>query len=168
MGPEAFSTSNLLPELYSDLRRLAGHYLSGQNRTLQPTALVHEAYLRISQAGPWHDRGHFLATAALAMRQVLHREHERHSAIKRQGLMVQLDVNDVEESERTFEYTRIEQAFSRLETHSAEACRVAELRLFGGLSVEEASEQLKVSPRTIKRLWSFARAVLVKELGANH
>jgi RNA polymerase sigma factor (TIGR02999 family) len=159
-------TNQILTELYTELRRLAGHYLKYQNRTLQPTALVHEAFLRISSSGPWRDRSHFLGTAALAMRQVLAHEQDRRTALKRQAIIIDIEAANVSEAPRSFEFAQLEQAFSRLEAHSPEACRVAELRFIGGLTVEETAVFLDTSPRTVKRLWSFARAILARELGA--
>jgi RNA polymerase sigma-70 factor, ECF subfamily len=159
-------TEELLPELYGELRRIAARYLRGANRTLQPTALVHEAWMKMSASGPWKSRGHFLGTAALSMRQVLVHEHERRSARKRRGMLVELDSDKFGGAARELDAAVLAQAFARLQQFSEPVCKVVELRLFGGFSVEEAAEFLSISPATVKRHWSLGRAFIAKELGS--
>lgn len=153
----------LLPEVYGELRRLAASYLRGKNGTLQPTALVHEAYLRL-QAGPWRNRAHFVGTAALSMRQVLSHEYERRMAQKRRGVMVELIDFAGGANDPAFDSAVLVLAFERLERFSRPVCRVVELRFFGGLSIEETADYLSVSPATVKRHWNLGRAFLAREL----
>jgi RNA polymerase sigma factor (TIGR02999 family) len=135
--------------------------------TLQPTALVHEAYLQLSSGNNqavWQDRGHFLATAAVAMRQVLALQARRRKSAKRSPGVAGFPMDDDVRDPVLWNYDELDQALDRLETEAPELCRVVEIRYFGGMSVEEAAAHLNVSPRTVKRHWMLARAWLNKEL----
>ena len=160
-------TEDVLTELYSELRRMAAGYLRRNpgNRTLQPTALVHEAYLKLSEKGPWSSRAHFLGTAALAMRHFLARYHQNKKSLKRDGgFAIQLDDQVTGTGTNVLDSVVLEQILCRLEEFSAPACRVVEARFFGGLTVEETAEFLHVSPATVKRHASLGQAFLAREL----
>lgn len=158
----------LFLEVYADLRRLARRYLRGRHSgaTLQPTALVHEAFLQLSSSRhtQWESRSHFLSVAARAMRQVLVKSYRRSISLKRDaGIRIQLWDSDGAQSGEV-EYDALEEALVRLEAEAPELSRIVELRFFGGLSVEEAAEVLSISPATVKRHWRLARLWLFREL----
>ena len=167
----------LVPLIYQELHGMASRALrrEADGHTLQPTALVHEAFLRIVSGSPGHfnDRAHFFAFAARIMRRVLVDQARARLAGKRQGALhggvhVTLDnlgdgdAGDVEQ--RTLDVIAIEDALSKLEALDARAARVVELRVFAGLTIEETGETLDVAISTIKRDWLFARAFLKREL----
>ena len=165
----------LVPLVMDELRRLARHYLSGERtgHTLQPTALVHEAYLKLAgyQNLSWEGRSHFIAVAAGLMRQILIDSARRHRAAKRgrQFEQVPLEENrDFLTVEDSAELLALDEALQRLERMNPRQSRVVELRYFGGLSVEESAEALGVSPITVKRDWATARAWLRAELKDAH
>ncbi len=159
-------TSRLTEILYSELRDIAAGYIRRENEghTLQPTALVHEAYLRLaSQRMEWQNRAHFLGIAAQTMRRVLLDHARKRSADKRsRELTVTGDFLD--ESNRLVNLVVLDEALHRLSDHDKRIARVVELRFFGGLDVDETAEVLHVSAATIKRDWTFARAWLAREL----
>ena len=165
----AAETARLTELLYSELRDLAAHYLraEGPGHTLQPTALVHEAYLRlISQRLEWQDRAHFLGVAAQTMRRVLLDHARRRHAAKRSGEKA-LTVTGPGESEAdALDMLALNDALDRLGARDPRAARVVELHFFGGLEMSEAAKVLGVSLATAKRDWSFARAWLRRELSA--
>ena len=163
-------TEELLPELYSELKRLAAGYLrrNSDNRTLQATALVHEAYLKLFDKGPWQSRAHFLGTAALAMRHFLTRYHQNKMTLKRDGgFAVQLDDSLSSGAGSVLDSLLLEQILCRLEEFSAPACRVVETRFFGGLTIPEIAEFLELSPATVKRHLNLGQAFLARELRRN-
>jgi len=175
MTASGAGTDDLFVLVYGELRRLAAAYLRRERRgmTLQPTALVHEAWMQLSSSRPddaghplWNDRGHFIATAALAMRQVLAQYARRRKAAKRTPgpMAIPLAESGVISNGVTWDYDSLDQALERLEGEAPELCRVVEARYFGGLSVEETAAHLKVSTRTVKRHWMIARAWLSREL----
>ena len=171
MAKPAATTDDLFPLVYAELRRLAAAYLRRERRgmTMQPTALVHEAYLQLSGSGQqvvWQDRGHFLATAAVAMRQVLALQARRRKAAKRDPGLATVPMDGDLRHRAAWDYDELDQALDRLQIDAPELCRVVEIRYFGGMSVEEAAAHLNVSPRTVKRHWMLARAWLNRELGA--
>ena len=160
----------LLPAVYAELRRLAAHYLRGERpgQTLQPTALVHEAYLKLQKDRPerWQNRAHFCAIAAHSMRQILIERARARGALKRGGAQprVTLDEGLVAGESRSIDLVALDSALERLERLDAEQARLVELRFFGGLTIEETAEAMGISPATVKRHWTVARAWLAREL----
>lgn len=163
----------LVPLIYQDLHTIAGRALGreAEGHTLQPTALVHEAFLRIVSGAPgqFNDRAHFFAFAARIMRRVLVDQARARLADKRQG-GVHLTIDNLGEpnagdvEQRTLDVIAIEDALAKLEALDARAARVVELRVFAGLTIEETAETIGVAISTIKRDWLFARAFLKREL----
>jgi RNA polymerase sigma factor (TIGR02999 family) len=167
--PRAFDA--LIPLVYRQLRDLAAHYLRQErgNHTLQPTALVHEAYLRLAgiRRLPFRNRSHFYGAAAQVMRRILVDYARERRALKRGGPepdRVPLDVAlDVAADDR-FDHVALDEALSALERIAPDRARVVELRYFGGLSIAETAHCLDVSPATVKRYWEFSRAWLFRRL----
>ena len=161
----------LLPELYGELRALAARYLSDERtgHTLQPTAIVHEAYLRLAGTGTqWQNRGHFFSAAATAMRRILINHARDRGRQKRGGgaSRITLDrVLDVME-ETSVDAVLLDDALTRLGDLSPRQGRVVELRVFAGLTIPETANVLELSETTIKAEWGFARAWLKRELSA--
>ncbi|MCB9849200.1 MAG: sigma-70 family RNA polymerase sigma factor [Phycisphaerales bacterium] len=160
----------LLPIVYQDLRAVAGGQFRGQrsDHTLQPTALVHEAYMRLVRAPGegFKNRAHFMAVAATAMRQIL-RDHARaKSAAKRDsgGARVDLDQVVTPSGEQVLDAVELNEALTRLEEADPRMARIVDLWFFGGLTTEEIAELQGMSSRTVKRLWRQARAWLNSEL----
>jgi RNA polymerase sigma factor (TIGR02999 family) len=175
-GPSLESRADsetLLPLVYAELRRLARQYLRQERsgHTLQATALVHEVYLRLAPSGAakWEDRGRFVAVAAHLMRQVLV-EHARARLRRKRGgrdlwrVPLDEDVALIEPSECD-RWIALDQALHRLARLSSRQATIVELRYFGGLTVDEAAHALSISPKTVKRDWSIARAWLRREIG---
>jgi RNA polymerase sigma-70 factor (ECF subfamily) len=160
----------LIPLIYKELRRLAKHYMSQERpgHTLQTTALVNEAYLRLIDASQvrWQNRAHFFAVSAQLMRRVLVDFARSHHQLKRGGKArrVSLDEALVVSEEQGADLVALDDALSALSALDGRQSQVVELRFFGGLSVEETAEVLKVSPTTVRRDWTFARAWLHREL----
>jgi RNA polymerase sigma factor (TIGR02999 family) len=160
----------LLPIVYEELRRLAAAYLRRERpgQTLQPTALVHEAYLRLLKDRPdrWQNRAHFCAIAAHSMRQILIDRARARGALKRGGELprVTLDEALVAGGERSIDLVALDEALERLAALDPEQARLVELRFFGGLTIEETAEAMAISPATVKRHWTVARAWLAREL----
>jgi len=152
----------LVPLVYDELRRIARRCLAGQrgNHTLQPTALVHEAYLRLARRDSvdWQDRIHFFALSAQIMRQILVDHARKHSAAKRGGntVMLPLDENS-SVAQKSLDLLALDDAMKRLADLDPRQCQIVELRFFGGLSIEETAKAVKVSPATAKREWATAR-----------
>ena len=169
-GDEA-AGNELMEVVYDELRRLAAHYLQMERRdhTLQPTAMVHELYLKLFSSEPieWRDRGHFLAVAARQLRHIVIDYARVQHAQKRGGNSPKVSLEDIGESgvlidDRILE---IDQALERLSLLDERAARVVELRYFGGLTDGEVSRELDISVATVKRDWDFARTWLLKEIG---
>jgi RNA polymerase sigma-70 factor, ECF subfamily len=161
----------LMPLVYAELRRLAAHYLKGERpgQTLQPTALVHEAYMKLLKDRPkrWQNRAHFCAIAAHAMRQVLIERARARDALKRGGGQPRVTFDEglpAAGAERPIDVVALDAALERLAALDAGQARIVELRYFGGLSIEETAEAMGISPATVKRHWAVARAWLAKEL----
>jgi len=154
--------------VYKDLRRLAKYYLAQERRdhTLQATALVHEAYMRISQQNgvQWQSRAHFFAVAARAMRRVLIDHARGVKAVKRGGHKISLESALLCSDEQSVELLALDEALSRLATWDPRQAQVVEMKFFAGLSVEEIAQVLNVGVRTVKRDWNLARAWLYGEL----
>jgi RNA polymerase sigma factor (TIGR02999 family) len=160
----------LLPVVYDELRRVARAYLRRERpgQTLQATALVHEAYLRLmrEQHVAWQNRAHFCAIAANSMRQILVERARARKAAKRGGEWARLSLDEglVAADDPGVDVEALDQALERLAARDAEQARLVELRYFGGLTIEETAEVLGVSPATVKRSWMVARAWLKREL----
>jgi RNA polymerase sigma factor (TIGR02999 family) len=161
----------LMPLVHAELRRLARHYMSRERpgHTLQSTALVNEAYLRlVEQEGMrWENRAHFFGIAARLMRQILVDHARSRQAAKRGGAQVRLSLSKVNRlaSAPNVNLLALDEALSRLEAVDPQKSRIVELRYFGGLGIEETAEVIGMSPATVKRDWSMARAWLRCELG---
>jgi len=167
---KARASESLLSLVYQELHKLAVHRMAAERpgHTLQATALVHEAYLRLvgDKNLPWSGRAHFFAAAAEAMRRILI-EHAR----ARQGPRrnngrekLPLDVVDLAAANDPDQILAIDEAISRLEVQDPDAARVVRLRFYAGLSIDETASTVGVSPRTVRRNWSFARAYLFRVL----
>src|SRR5437660_11465828 len=159
----------LTPIVYRELRQIAAAYLRRERpgQTLQPTALVHEAYLRLAGAGaPWRDERHFVGIAARSMRQILVERARARGAQKRwAGLdRVSLSESLVHAMAEDAMLPALDEALTRLEQIDPEQAKIVELRYFAGLGIEEAAAALGMSPATLKRRWSLARAWLFREL----
>src|SRR5262250_2118560 len=160
----------LTPLIYEELRRLAHHHMDGQrpDHTLQTTALVNEAYLRLAdQTSPhWQNRAHFFAVAARAMRQILVSYARSQQAQKRGGgaLKVELDEAALVSPEESKEIVDLHEALERLARLDSRKAQVVELKYFGGLNYDEMAEVLKISPVTVRRDWRFAKAWLYTQL----
>jgi len=157
------------PLVYDELRRIAAAYMRRERpgQTLQATALVHEAYLRLASAGtPWHDKRHFVGIAARAMRQILVERARARGAQKRWAGLDRVTLTDAlaAAASETEMLPALDEALTRLEAVDAGQARLVELRYFAGLSIEEAAEALGISPATVKRRWAMARAWLFREL----
>jgi RNA polymerase sigma factor (TIGR02999 family) len=168
-GGDGHALERLIPLVYSELRRLAASYLRREraDHTLQPTALVHEAYLRLvdQKRVDWQSRAHFFGIAAQMMRRVLVDHARRRQAAKRGSRTYRISIaEDLPGAERDPELLSLDEALRGLEALDPRQARVVELRFFGGLSVEETAELLGVSPATVKREWQTARAWLAREI----
>jgi len=171
-GPTGPAAADVAPRVYDQLRRLAAGYMRRERpgQTLQPTALVHEVYLRLAGAGvAWKDEQHFVGIAARSMRQILVERARARGAQKRwAGLdRVSLTESLVHAAAEDAMLPALDEALQRLEQLDAEQARIVDLRYFAGLSVEEAADALGMSPATLKRRWSLARAWLFRELGGS-
>jgi RNA polymerase sigma factor (TIGR02999 family) len=160
----------LTPRVYIELRRIAGHCMQneGPGRTLQTTALVHEAWLRMVDVTnvDWQHRAHFFAVSATMMRRILLDRARKRVASKRGGGAPRANLDEIPDlsSRKAREMIALDDALKTLETMDPRKSRVVELRFFGGLSVEEAAAVLKVSADTVMRDWKLARAWLLTEL----
>lgn len=167
-SPEALEA--LLPHVYRELRRIAGRCMKNERagRTMQATALVHEAYLKLIDVGQvdWQHRAHFYAIAARIMRRILLDRARRRTAGKRGGNAPAVSLDELPDisSVRAREMIALDDALQQLAHVDARKAQVIELRFFGGLTAEETGEVLKVSPDTVLRDWKLARAWLLTEL----
>lgn len=164
---EAFKS--LVPLVYAELRRLAHHRLrqERQPQTLQTTALVHEAYLRLAQSPPQRviDRKHFLALAAGIMRRILVDHAREKQAQKRKGgVQIELLPDMLPVAERVVDFVALDDALTELAKLDSRQSKIVELRFFAGLSIEDTSEVLGMSPATVKRDWLTARAWLYQQM----
>ena len=168
------AAAQLLPLVYDELRRLASRKMTQEKagQTLQPTALVHEAFLRLvgeEDRRQWDGRGHFFAAAAEAMRRILIDSARRRRPEKRGGDLVRCELNPddaVIDPDDTETLLSLDEALTKLADHDAELAKLVELRYFTGLTIDETAEILGVSPRTTKRNWAYARAWLRREMDA--
>jgi RNA polymerase sigma factor (TIGR02999 family) len=159
----------LVAIVYKELRRLAHHYMQGEraNHTLQTTALVNEAYLRLTDLTrmQWRDRAHFFAMAATLMRRVLVDHARERARDKRGGGVVFTALEDEPmAAPSSIDALALDEALDRLAAIDPQHARIVELRYFAGLTIEETSEALRISPATVKREWTFARAWLHHQL----
>jgi RNA polymerase sigma factor (TIGR02999 family) len=167
---DAVAREKLIPVVYEQLRGIARQVLSQRSRdhTLQSTALVHEAYLRLvgHDSVHWDNRVHFFAVAAQLMRRILVDYVRMRQAKKRGGdcVTLLLDERIAIPAEREVDLVALDDALNRLATLDERQCRLVELRYFGGLSIEETAQALKISPATVKREWATARLWLQREM----
>jgi RNA polymerase sigma-70 factor, ECF subfamily len=170
-GGDSQATDELFPIVYDELRGLAERFMRDESkaRTLQATALVHEAYMRLvgpSQT-PWENRAHFFGAAARAIRRILTDHARERNRIKRGGGMKPQSLDDalvVSEAETGVDFVGLDSAMDKLAKLDAQKAKVVELRFFAGLTVEQAALALGVSPSTVARDWQFARVWLHREL----
>ena len=169
------AAGELLPLVYDELRALAAARMADEptGQTLQPTALVHEAYLRLvgpADGGRWDGRGHFFAAAAEAMRRILVDAARKRGREKHGGDRHRVGLDGVPaaapDPDRLTDLVALDAALTRLAAHDPQAARLVELRHFGGLTMPEVAEVLGVSPRTADRVWAFARAWLYRQVTA--
>jgi RNA polymerase sigma factor (TIGR02999 family) len=165
------AAAQLLPLVYDELRRLAAQKLAHEKagQTLQPTALVHEAYLRLVGDGderPWNSRGHFFAAAAETMRRILVESARRKRSAKHGGGRSRQEVEEGQlvAPEPREDLLALDEALNKLATLNREAADLVQLRYFAGLTLPEAAQALGISPRTAGRLWAYARAWLRREV----
>ena len=164
------AAGELLPLVYDELRRLAAHKMAGEavGHTLQPTALVHEAWLRLvdSPAQHWNGRNHFFMAAAEAMRRILIERARQKSRLKRGGDHQRVPLDDLDLAIHADSETLllVEEALERLATHDSRKAELVKLHFFVGLSLEESARVLGVSEPTAKRYWAYARAWLFQEI----
>lgn len=173
---DPIAADQLLPIVYDELRRLASRKMAQENagHTLQPTALVHEAFMRLMggdltsiNRSKWDGRGHFFAAAAEAMRRILIDSARRRNTEKRGGELHrhELSADDaVLEAPESSHLLEIDEALTKLESEDAALAKLVELRYFTGLTIDETAEVLGVSSRTVKRNWTYARAWLRREI----
>jgi RNA polymerase sigma factor (TIGR02999 family) len=168
---EPAAAEDLLPLVYDELRRLAAAKLAQEKpgQTLQPTALVHEAFLRLmggGQAANWDHRGHFFAAAAEAMRRILVENARRKRRLRHGGGRERIDLEcvDLGDQNRAESLLALDAALERLGAMEPEVAKVVELRYYAGLTAEQAAETLGISLRTANRHWAFAKAWLYQEL----
>ena len=166
----AAALEDLIPLIYPELRRVARRYMRQENpaHTLETSALINEAYLRLvaQQGVEWQDRAHFFAVAAQVMRHILIDHARKHQVARRGGgmLRVALDETAVASQERALEFVALDDALTKLAAVDARKSQIVEMKFFGGLTVEEIAEVMKLSPITIKREWRAAKAWLYLEI----
>ena len=166
------AASQLLPLVYDELRKLAAQRLSQEKpgQTLQATALVHDAYIRLIDGAEdqhWNSRGHFFGAAAEAMRRILVEQARRKKGVKHGGDVQHVSLNVIEpaEKELSADLLALDESLVRLEAHDALAASLVKLRYFAGLSMPEAAESLGIPLRTAERNWTYARTWLHRDLG---
>ena len=166
------AAEELLPLVYEELRRLAEQKMSREkvDHTLQPTALVHEVFLRLVGASPidWESRAHFFAAAAKAMRRILIDEARRKKRLKRGGDRCRIDLDNVDlaATASSDELIALDEALAKLETEDPTKAELVRLRYFAGLTLEQVAEILQISRATASRYWTYARAWLYHEIMA--
>jgi len=172
-GGDPSAAEQLLPLVYEELRQLAAQKLAQEKpgQTLQATALVHEAYLRLvdtEKAQHWNCRGHFFAAAAEAMRRILIEQVRRKRSQRQGGARRRCELSDEARVEIPLsdEAVDLDEALSKFSSTDPQAAELVKLRVFAGMTIEEVAEVQGVSPRTVKRNWAYARAWLGRELAA--
>jgi len=172
-GGDQAAFQHLTPLVYGELRKIAHGYMRAEREggTLQATALVNEAWLRLEDAGSvdWHDRAHFFAVSATMMRRILVDRARRRVRVKRGGHAPKLNLDEIPDlsSRRSDELISIDDALDALAKLDPRKAKVIELRFFGGLSVDETADVLKISPQSVMRDWRLARSWLMRELSRN-
>ncbi len=172
-GGDGDARERLMPFVYDELKRQAKYLMSSERKdhTLQPTALVHEAFLRISQQSgiDWQDRSHFYRIASRSMRQILVDHARVHAAAKRGSTPIHFSLDDVDipVAERAHSIILLNDALETLEKVDEQQARVVEMRFFGGMSLAEIAGALGISERTVSREWEAARLWLYMELDPN-
>jgi RNA polymerase sigma factor (TIGR02999 family) len=169
------AASQLLPLVYDELRKLAAHHLAREKvgQTLQPTALVHEAYMRLVRADGedvrWDSRGHFFGAAATAMRRILVESARRRQRVKHGGGRERFEVDDLDVPVKPppEEILALDEALSRLEAEDPEAAQIVQLHFFAGQSIEDVAEVLRMSRATAYRQWAYARSWLRLAIGGD-
>lgn len=169
---DSSAAHDLLPVVYDQLRSLAGRYFRGDagRHTLQPTALVHEAYLKLVRSdAEWSGREHFCAVAATAMRQILMNHARAKRAAKRDGERVDLTIDEfaTPAGKDVIDLVALDEALTKLAEHDPKLARIVELRFFGGLTMDEIATHLQVTRRTAQRDWRWIRAWLSAELSGD-
>lgn len=170
---DAEASQDLFAVVYTELRKMARNRMARESpgHTLQPTALVHEAYIRLmaDEGSRFQNRAHFFSAAAEAMRRILIEHARRRNRNKRQGNMQRIDLDEtlVIQEPKADELLELDEALSRLEQHDKEMSDVLKLRFFVGLTVQETAEVLNAAPRTVDRQWAAARAWLYREMRKN-
>ncbi len=170
---DADAVAQLVPLMYDELRRIAARYMRRERagHSLQATALVHEAFIRLlgDRNLAWQNRAHFAAIAATSMRQILVERARARGTAKRGGgrARVTLEEDLLGRSDRGIDLLALDEALERLAALDSQHARIVELRFFGGLTIEETAETLGISPATVKRAWTMARAWLHRELAAS-
>jgi RNA polymerase sigma factor (TIGR02999 family) len=169
-GGDESALENLMPLVYSELHRLAAIYLSRERpgHTLQSTALVHEAFLRLvdQNSVQWQNRAHFYGVAAQMIRRILVDHARAHLTAKRGSGALKLSIEDAlnEPKRQDLDIVALDDALTSLGQFDPQQCHVVELRFFSGLSIEETAEALRISPATVKRDWNAAKAWLYREI----
>lgn len=170
---DPLAADQLLPLVYDELRKLAAAHLAHEKpgQTLQPTALVHEAYLRLvgsdaADAPAWSGRGHFFAAAATAIRRILIDRARARGSLKRGGAFLRCSLEDAAPAlpEPREDLLALDEALTKLAGVHPQAAELVQLLYFGGMTLPEAAQSLDVSPRTVGRLWAYARAWLRREI----
>jgi RNA polymerase sigma factor (TIGR02999 family) len=160
----------LMPLVYNELRKLAASHLRRErsDHTLQPTALVHEVYLRLAEQKnvQWEDKGHFFGVAAQMMRRILVDHARGHVADKRGGGLPKVALNEAiaMSRERPAELLALDDSLTRLASNDPQQARIVELRVFVGLTIEQTAQVMNISPATVKRDWNMAKAWLLREI----
>ncbi|MBS1797131.1 MAG: sigma-70 family RNA polymerase sigma factor [Acidobacteria bacterium] len=169
-GANRETLDRLLPFVYNELRRLAGSFLQREHAvSIQTTELVHEAYFKLTDQKKvdWENRGQFFAIAAQAMRRILIDAARQRKSLKHAAEKVSLDDALTVSAGQNQDLLELDQALTELESFDEQQCRVVELRYFAGLTIEETAGVLKISPATVKREWTIARAWLYQKINGD-
>lgn len=169
-GANREALDKLLPIVYDELRRLAASFLNREHAvSIQTTELVHEAYFKLTDQKKvdWENRGQFFAIAAQAMRRILIDAARQRKSLKHGAEKVSLDAALTISAEQNQNLLELDEALTELEKFDEQQCRVVELRYFAGLTIEETAEVLKISPATVKREWTIARAWLYQKINGS-
>jgi RNA polymerase sigma factor (TIGR02999 family) len=165
------AVDGLVGDVYTELRRLAARYVRGERaKSVQATELVHEAYLRLARDKPvrFENRAHFIAIAAISMRRLLVERARARAAAKRGGRQAQVTLDESllagPDPHHAVDLVNLDRALTRLAAIDGDQARIVEMRFFGGLSIEETADAMAMSPATVKRHWTMAKAWLLREM----